>query len=337
MYGEWLVMVRLNIKNVGASLVLLLVALSADAAAEKRCLLVYSYHVGYAWNDAVDRGATDILNGQCEIRRLYMDSKRNPDVAFIQQRAAEAYALIETWQPDVVIAADDNASKHLVVPYMKDHTVPVIYCGVNWTTEEYGYPFSNVTGMVEMAPLEPLFLLVEQLIGGERHSEPRRVKQLHFIDADRFSAHKEYDRIRSSFESEQMQFHAHFVETFEQWKAAYLQAQQGDVVMLLNHAGIQGWNQQEAEQFVAEQGRVLSIGVHDWMKELNMVTMAKEPEEQGEWAAEAVRLVLSGSAVSDIPPATNRRWNSFVNRTLLEKSGIVLPEMVTRRATWVGE
>ena len=302
-----------------------------------RCLLVYSYHIGYAWNDGIDRGATQVLEGQCEIRRFYMDSKRNPEPKYIEKKAKDAYALIEQWNPDVVIAADDNASKFLVVPYLKDHKTPVVFCGVNWTTEAYGYPFSNVTGMIEKAPLEPLFILAEQALSAEPSMQNDTLRHLHFIDADRLSSHKEYDRIREHFENDRMQFHPYFVETFKQWKSAFLEAQQGDLVMVLNSAGISGWEQAEAERFVAKYGTTLSIGMYDWMREFNMVTMAKEPEEQGEGAAEVAQMILAGSSPAEIPIASNRRWNSFVNRRLLSKTELVLPDTFIQRAQKVGE
>ena len=49
-----------------------------------------------------------------------------------------------------MIASDDNAQKYLVVPYLKGTQVPVIFNGVNWDASAYGFPTSNVTGMIEV-------------------------------------------------------------------------------------------------------------------------------------------------------------------------------------------
>ena len=188
---------------------LLLSTATVGADGQKRCLLVYSYHVGYPWNDAVDQGATEILQGECEIHRFYMDSKRNPDPQFIEKKARQAHAVIEQWKPDVVLAIDDNSSKYLVAPYLKDHAIPVVFAGVNWTVSEYGYPFSNVTGMIEVAPIAPLFLHAERIL----RSGSRQQLDVHVIDANRYSAYKEYDQIKSHFGGAEMQFHPHFVAT----------------------------------------------------------------------------------------------------------------------------
>jgi hypothetical protein len=59
-----------------------------------------------------------------------MDTKRNKDHSYIEQKAREAKSLIEDWRPDVVITADDNAAKYLIKPCYKDHKVPFVFCGI---------------------------------------------------------------------------------------------------------------------------------------------------------------------------------------------------------------
>lgn len=317
----------------GGWLLLLMLFSMEMAAAMPRCLLVYSYHVGYPWNDAIDRSATELLQGRCEIERIYMDSKRNPDERYIRQQADLAFLKIEQWQPDVIIAVDDNASKFLVAPYLKDHPIPVIFCGLNWDIKEYGYPYRNTTGMIEIAPLEPLLLQSQQLL---HHQLPSRTVplQLTFIDADRLSARKEFEHIKAQFESPQLQIEGRFVETFQQWQQAFEQGQQGDIILLLNNAGIEGWNDREASRIVAN-GKTFSITSHDWMRHWSMLTMAKEPEEQGEWAAEVAQLILEGVVPSAIDHAKNRRWRSYVNLPLLKQAGITLPSSLMKRAEWI--
>ncbi|MBT7308138.1 MAG: hypothetical protein HN842_07960 [Gammaproteobacteria bacterium] len=304
---------------------------------EKRCLLVYSYHIGYAWNDGIDRGATRTLGDACTIRRYYMDSKRNPDPEFIRAQVAEVLQIIHHWKPDVIIAADDNASKYLVVPHLKEDPTPVVFCGVNWSIEEYGYPFSSMTGMIEVTPLDPLFIQSKKLLLKKAKEEGRSHLHVVMIDADRITAYKQLEPIISRFSGDRTTFATHYIETFEQWKSAFLQAQQADLVVLSNNAGIQGWNQEEAISFVREQGRTFSVSINDWMRELVVLVMAKDPEEQGEWSAEAAKQILQGVAAETIAVVKNRRWNTFINQPLLEQSGVVLPEAIRKRAIWMEE
>ena len=316
-------------------MVLLLMAVASAASGETvpRCLVIYSYHQGYPWNDAVDRGVTEALGGACELRRFYMDSKRNPDPAFIERQARRADQLVTQWEPDAIIAVDDNASRFLVVPYLKEREIPVVFCGVNWSADEYGFPFRNMTGMVEVSPIDPLFSQVFRVLN------PRGDKRLHVhvIDADRFSAHKEYNQFRQRFGSQQVLFHPHFVETFEQWKKAFVEAQQGDLVLLTNNAGIDGWEDDVARAFVQQHTRRLVVSTNDWMTQWSALVMAKEPEEQGEWAAEAVRSILAGTDPASIPVTTNRRWQSYLNPLLLNLSGVRLPDLISRRSVMVSD
>lgn len=92
-----------------------------------RCLYVSSYHAGYVWNDDTEEAMTKVLQGQYEIKKFYMDGKRNPAPEFAQHKALEAKKLTETWKPDIVIAADDNVSRYLVMPYLKNTAVPVVF------------------------------------------------------------------------------------------------------------------------------------------------------------------------------------------------------------------
>ena len=100
--------------------------LPAAAADEAKCLFVSSYHQGYAWSDGVERGLRKTLEGGCQLRQFDMDTKRKKSVEDKKAAANEAKALIESWQPDIVITADDNAAKFLIQPYFKDKDLPFV-------------------------------------------------------------------------------------------------------------------------------------------------------------------------------------------------------------------
>ena len=74
-----------------------------------------------------------------------MDTKRlEPD--HWPNKGEEAKALIESWQPDMVYANDDNAQEFVVSSYVNTET-PFVFSAVNAAPEQYGYPgSSNVTG-----------------------------------------------------------------------------------------------------------------------------------------------------------------------------------------------
>jgi len=125
---------------------------STQAIAESfKCLYISSYHKGYAWSDGVERGLKSALGNKCDFRQFNMDTKRKKSATDISNSTEKALDIIDTWQPDIIITSDDNAAKYIIAPHFKNSDIPIVFSGVNWTVEEYGFPLANVTGIVEVA------------------------------------------------------------------------------------------------------------------------------------------------------------------------------------------
>ena len=96
-------------------------------AARLKVLIIMSYDQTYTWVTELKEGMEPVLAETCEVKYFYMDTKRN--LAGGHRKAKEAYALYQAFQPDGVIAADDNAQSMFVVPYLRDKVKPpVIFC-----------------------------------------------------------------------------------------------------------------------------------------------------------------------------------------------------------------
>jgi ABC-type uncharacterized transport system substrate-binding protein len=301
---------------------LALVLLSLPTVAkEKTCALVLSYHQGYEWNDGIEEGAKAVLEGQCRIHTLYMDSKRNPDPKFIRKAALRAKAMIDELQPDVVIAADDNASKYLVKRHFKDADIPFVFCGINWTVSQYGYPYSNVTGMIEVAPIKPLLKNILKIV-------PNATTGI-YLSADVLTEHKDYLRYKKIYRSKGIRLRSVFVTSMQQWMDEYKKAQDNaDFVVLNNNSGINDWDSQKAEAFVLQHARVLSVSNYKWMMPYTMFSMTKSPQEQGRWAASSAVKILFGRSPKDIPISVNREWNNYINKDLLAQANIHIADDV---------
>jgi ABC-type uncharacterized transport system substrate-binding protein len=301
---------------------------AAQAAPPARCLYVSSYHVGYEWNDGIEQGLESVLQGKCELKKFYMDGKRHLDSDFAKAKALEAKELIDTWKPDVVIAADDNASKYLVMPYLKDKAVAVVFCGLNWTAEPYGYPYRNATGMIEVGPVEPLQAEVKAVV--------KNVRRGVFLSVDELSQHKEFAEVRKFYKRLDIEMTFTVVRTMAEWEAGFTAAQtQADFLVIGNNAGIIGWDNDRARRYVHAHGRRFVVAYHEWMAPYAMLTMAKIPAEQGEWSGKVALLILNGTPPSKIPIVANRRWNMFANLPLLEKAGFRLSPEILRKAVKV--
>ncbi|MDA8164321.1 MAG: hypothetical protein M0017_04740, partial [Desulfobacteraceae bacterium] len=259
-------------------LIALLLSTGATEAIAARCLYVSSYHSGYTWNDEIEQSIETILAGKCELRKFYMDGKRHLEAEFARQKAREAMDLIGSWHPDVVIAADDNASKYLVMPYLKNGRVPVVFCGINWTADAYGYPYDNATGMIEVGPIDELVAEVRRVVPGATRGI--------YLSADEMTQDKEADLFKKAYGRYGITIVHVPVRTMAEWEKSYLAAQStADFLIIGNNAGITNWDSGRAKAVVSGNSRRFSVTYLDWMTTYSMLGMAKIAGEQGEWAA----------------------------------------------------
>ena len=300
---------------------------ASGAAHAKRCLFVSSYHRGYAWSDGVERGLRSVLEGRCELKQFDMDTKRRKSETDKMHAAAEAKRLIETWQPDVVITADDNAAKYLIQPFYRDASVPVVFAGVNWTASEYGFPYRNVTGMVEVAPIRPMLETAMRTVGTDGRA--------FYLGADTLTERKNLKRFEDAARDLGLVLESRLVAGADAWISAYVDAQQRDGFLILgSHSGIADWDQARERVLaaVSTQSHRLTVTNHGWMMPFAMLGMTKVPEEQGVWSAQAALAILDGTPPSDIPIVANRQWDMWVNDALVSAGALNLPDELRRKA-----
>ena len=306
-------------------LTLLLLSWAMPAVAEQpRCLFVSSYHRGYDWSDGVERGLRSVLEGRCQLRQIDWDSKRKKDPTQIRRAAAETKALIDRWRPQVVITADDNAAKYLIQDFYRDADQPFVFCGVNWTVDEYGFPYSNVTGMVEIAPITPMLRKASELTNQGRRAL--------YIGADTLTERKNRDRFLVAAADLDLLLDHRLVATQADWLDAYRLGQDYDFVVLGSNAGIDGWDADEVRRALTPLTDKLSVTNHGWMMPFALFGMTKVPEEQGEWSGQAALAILAGMSAADIPIVANRKWEYWINEALLTAAGVELPRALKRRA-----
>ena len=298
----------------------------ADPGSRDRplCLYVSSYHRGYSWSDGVERGLREALGERCRVEQFDMDTKRQRTKEDMERAAARADALVERLAPDVVITSDDNAAKYFVVPYLKGGRVPVVFNGINWTVEEYGFPAANVTGIVEVAPIQPMIREGLALASGGTRAV--------YLGASTLTEQKNYERIAEVAGEFGVTLERLAVETLERWKEAFDEAQDYDFVIMGSYSGITRWDIDEASAHAVARTRRPSLTNHDWMMPVTAIGYTKLPEEHGERAGAMALAILDGTAVADIPLITNRKWDTWINPDIAGRMDAQLPERLQRRA-----
>jgi ABC-type uncharacterized transport system substrate-binding protein len=287
----------------------------------KKVLHVDSYHEGYPWSDGIVKGVQDVLKSSgVEVKVVRMDTKRNTSESFAKEAGQKVKALIESYHPDVVIAADDNATKYILMPYYRDAKLPFVFCGINWDASLYGLPYKNATGMVEVSLIKQL---IETLKG---YGKGTRVG---LLTSDVETEHKDavYSKklFNITFASER------YVKTFAAWKDALKSMQdEVDILIVNNNAGISGWNEAEAASWAQSNAKVPTGTIYDFMMPYAMVGMTKSAEEQGIWSAQTALKILGGTSPSGIPITENKKEDLMLNVKIATKAGIVFkPALVT--------
>jgi len=253
-----------------------------------------------------------------------MDTKRRKTLEYKLRISAQARALVESWKPDVVIIADDNAAKYVIAPFFKDHAIPLVFSGVNWTAREYGFPYANVTGMVEIAPIQPVLSRVAELVGSD--------KGAFYLGADTLTERKNIKRFVTGAKELGIKLDHGLVATLADWKQALLKAQNYSFVIMASNSGINDWDHDVAMRITSEYSKQLSTTNHGWMMPYTMFGMTKIPEEQGEWSAQAALAIISGTSPAESLIMANRKWDLWINQGLLRTVGMRLPGKLRAKA-----
>jgi len=297
--------------------------------AEKKCLYVSSYHEGYEWSDDIEASIRASLIGHCELRKLDMDTKRNKSAESIFNATNRAIKTIEEWQPDVVITSDDGAAKYLIAPHYKDDPIPFVFCGVNWTVEEYGFPYSNVTGIVEVAPVRTMLEEAFKLSSDKRSGMGRKAA---FIGANTLSEKKNFSRIEAVAQDLNIEIEAIYASNFLQWTKALQRSSEYDFTVMGSNAGIEDWNEEEATTSALEYATKVSVTTDKWMMPFATFGFTKLAKEQGDWSASVAIKILQGTNPADIPLASNKKWDLWVNESILSKLNLQLSRRLLRKA-----
>ncbi|MFA5266505.1 MAG: ABC transporter substrate binding protein [Methanoregula sp.] len=126
---------------------------AAPASERKEVLYLNSYSKGLEWSDAVTQAVEDGMRTsgyQVNLHIEYMDEKRYQDPAY-ESMLVDLYRYkYANHRFDVIIVSDDNA-----FTFIKKHRqalfrdTPVIFCGVNYYSEDMLAGQTNITGVVE--------------------------------------------------------------------------------------------------------------------------------------------------------------------------------------------
>ena len=298
-----------------------------------RLLVLHSYDKEYAWSRDVTKGIQRILKEypHYSVQWHYMDTKRHTGKRFMRAAAKAAVDLIHRWQPNVVIAIDDNAQKHVVQQFKNNPAIKIVFSGMNAAPKNYGYDkANNVTGILERVALSS----VKESILNILPNNARRIA--HITDASNTSAfvNKEVRNYRWAPFSFTVKAQA---TTFDDWKRAVKEAnKKADLLLFTNYHTVRrskndqtkvpakeliGWTMKNTKLpsigcwgFFVEDGGMLSVGI--------------SPFEQGEVAAKmAVDIIENDKSPSEIPVQSTKQFIIYARESSLKDANLKLPHV----------
>lgn len=278
-------------------------------------LHINSYHPGYAASDEVLAGIYEVVGASnARLDVFFMDTKRFPEAESITAKVDEVMEMIGRTRPDVIIASDDNAVKYIVAEHFKSGPIPCVFCGVNWTCEPYGLPTENVTGMLEVLPVQQTVDTLTQY-----YPNTRRITVLSENTA---SERKNKDVLGPIFAELGLSTTYALVDTYDEWKMHFLKANtEADVIFLPTSGAIANWDPADAQVFVRKQIRVPVFTCDHLMMKYAVFGLTKAPREQGQWAARTALRILRGKSPATIPVTRNRQTEAYLNTTLATQIG----------------
>jgi gluconate transporter len=284
-------------------------------AASKRVFYVNSYHEGYAPSDEAMAAIREILrDARVDLRMAYLDAKRHPDAGSVAERAGQIVRQIRDFHPDLLIASDDDAVKYVVAPNFRNGPFPVVFCGVNWSAEQYGLPADNVTGMLEVVP-------VEDALRDLMSAFPKS-RKLRILSEDSTSERSNRELLDPKYRALGLEPSYSLVPDFAAWKDEFLRAQtEADLIYLPTNGAIRGWDAPAARDWVRKQIRKQVFTCDDFMLPYAAYGLTKVAREQGEWAARTALRILAGARPADIPIVRNEQTRCFVNSGLASAIG----------------
>jgi ABC-type uncharacterized transport system substrate-binding protein len=296
---------------------------------KKAVIYINSYHRGFPPSDQITRGVLENLpTDSFEVYSWFMDTKRNTDEAYIRQVVETMRDSIEIIKPDAIIASDDNAMKYLVVPYLQGGELPVVFCGVNWSVDQYGLTGDNITGILEVLP-------VAELVSTIRPYYPE-MQRLMVLNENTTTSRKTKPILDTLLGNRGLEVTQVLVDDFAEWKEAFeLGNTTHDIIYLQTRGAIRGWEDEEAKSHIEEYIRVPLVTCEEFMMPYAVFGITQLSEEQGMRAAEMTKRILSGTDPSDLPVTRNRMTKAWVNPRWAEKIGFNPDEALKKRANVV--
>ncbi len=306
----------------------------------KRILIVHSYHENQANHVGMMRAGVDevLEHSGFQIKHFYMDTKRDNSPEWMTISGKLALDVVEMWRPDLVIAFDDNAQKYFAKFLANKENAPlVVFSGVNADPAKYGFPASNVTGVLERPNVLESLVLLDKIY-------PKKIKKMLFLSdktptTDFFHAYVKTLNLPVEIVATKQPL------TFKEWKETvdkYKNKVDAIGVYVCrtvkrNSKSDATVPEKELIEYLNKTTKLSAVGFFDSAVEAGtLCAVSVSMKEQGRQAAIiALDLLLGNKKIEDIKIMPTKRGRIQLNLKVAQKKKIIIPYNVIKRANIV--
>lgn len=296
-----------------------------------RVFILHSYDTDYSWVTDINEGFARVLKNKAyNTRYFYMNTKRNPGVEYKQRTGETVVKMIRDWNPDILIAVDDDAQKFAARHFIDDPKIKIIYTGVNAFPEDYGFDKAkNATGILERLPFEAFKEVFVQIL------PPNRRKVMHIADSSSTSVFIQHE-VEAYDWGPMVLTETILCDTMEDWDRAIDRAnREADVLFVTHYHTLK-----DDKGIVIEPRKVIERmeprlkipAIGSWgfyVEDGGMMAVAVSPYEQGEEAARmAVRVIEEKISPREIPVQTSHLFVIYIREESIRRRNLQVPGLI---------
>ena len=311
--------------------------LASFNAAKPRILVLHTMGPTAPWAIEVDAGIrTELLRNRLPVSVEWQYMGEELERESMQTAVASARRAIARFDPDVLIAVDDEANAQIASQFAGRDRPRVVFVSVTEAPARYGYEGqANVAGIAEILPLAA----IRDALRMTKDGKPRRLAA---IGMDSATGRAELAQVRAFQWGPSTLVAAELVSDFDQLQR-FVQARSADtdVLLVLSYAGLRvplsessAADGKQIAQWIEANSVPLPVGLQvAYVTDGGGLGFAPAPHDVGERAmAMAIDWVDPSNGTAPPTMVTSEHFDVAIRDEKLRTRGVVLPPIYIEAA-----
>ena len=328
-------------RYVGVFLVVMFGLLALFNAVKPRVLVLHKDRRGDAWTAQVDAGIRRVLGENrrpINISWHYLGLDQKASAAAKVAAVNDARRAVAQFDPDVLIAVDDESNELVASEHAGQKRPKVIYVSIDLPPAHYGYgTASNVSGISEVLPLTAIRDAVMAVRGG-------RPCRLAAVGSDCETGRAELSQVRAFDWTPCNLGYTSLSRTLSDFQGAVEKAGfEAEVMLVLTFEGLTQPDgsiapDRAVASWVEQSSRAFPLGLrHEYVAEGGGFAFTSAGDEEGAEAMQMALTWLDRPWLSRAPePVTSQAFDVMMRAGLVDKRGVKIPPIYREAARSAG-